>query len=666
MSQFERELAKARSNQLRIYLYSILVLIMAAIVILASIIYTRGTRIDVLPEEIIDTAKIEVSDGVALLTGNTLYSLFSEPAIIVSAEGFYDRQQTISDEDFGQVVTVSLKTLPANVSIRTALTDNQTKWLINNQLYIESNELIHELEAGEYNVTVIHPYYEIKELQLTLSRGEQYNKVLQLTPVTGELNIKSQPESALLSINKQKTGFTPLQQSINGGKYDLTIALENYEPINETIEITREKLKIERDYRLLPEKGQLVLGLSPAGGKLVMNKIQVQPADSFRLDVKQKHSLTYSKPGFFSKTQTFTVNTKQVTKLNINLQEELGIVDIRSIPAEAMVTIDGKNLGKTPLEISLSSIEQVITFSKAGYRTTAKKILPSSASVKLVNANLVPEAVASLQEAPTTYSHQAGGTLKLYKPNDQFVMGAPRDEPGQRANEFQRQVRLTRPFYAGANEVTNNVYQQYDRRHSGKPDDPVTGITWLDAIQFCNWLSQEEGFSPVYKMNNNRLVGINNASNGYRLLTEAEWEWLARKSNRKKQTKFAWGDTTVIPKNTVNVADESAKGSVKTYVPRYNDGYAAIAPVGSFNQELSGLFDQGGNVSEWLHDTYSLVPPKQNELLLDPFDQSYSDSHVIKGASWRSGTITTLRASYREGLSSVRDDVGFRIGRYLY
>ena len=135
---------------------------------------------------------------------------------------------------------------------------------------------------------------------------------------------------------------------------------------------------------------------------------------------------------------------------------------------------------------------------------------------------------------------------------------------------------------------------------------------------------------------------------------------------KKKQTIFAWGNETVIPSRTANVADESAKGQVRFFVPNYNDGYSGIAPVGSFEREASGLYDMAGNVSEWVHDVYSIVPPQANSVVNDPLGDQRGSSHVVKGANWRSGTITALRPAFREGLTAGRDDVGFRVGRYLY
>jgi len=194
----------------------------------------------------------------------------------------------------------------------------------------------------------------------------------------------------------------------------------------------------------------------------------------------------------------------------------------------------------------------------------------------------------------------------------------------------------------------------------------VTSISWIEAASFCNWLSQLEGLDPVYRINKQQLGGINPHSDGYRLLTEAEWEWLARKAGKATQTLFVWGDKYVIPKDAVNIADESANNSVKVFVSKYNDGFQGMAPVKSFRREKSGLYDQGGNVSEWTHDSYSIMPAKSGTVFTDPFDLTISNSHVVKGASWRSGSVTELRPSFKEGLVGSRDDLGFRIGRYVY
>ena len=171
---------------------------------------------------------------------------------------------------------------------------------------------------------------------------------------------------------------------------------------------------------------------------------------------------------------------------------------------------------------------------------------------------------------------------------------------------------------------------------------------------------------PFYNIDNSKLRGVNSKADGYRLLTEAEWEWLARKAGRKEQTVFPWGNDSIVPKMTGNIADESANGLTRFYVPNYNDGFKELASVGEFPAEGSGLFDVTGNASEWVHDFYTLIPPDKKKVHFDPLGPDFGEGHVVKGSSWRSGTRTQLRASFREGLSSKRNDVGFRIGRYLH
>ena len=198
------------------------------------------------------------------------------------------------------------------------------------------------------------------------------------------------------------------------------------------------------------------------------------------------------------------------------------------------------------------------------------------------------------------------------------------------------------------------------------PDEPVSDVRWGDAAAFANWLSAKEGLAPFYQITGDRVRGFDPTADGYRLLSEAEWEWLTRKAGRPARTIFPWGDGATVPRGAGNIADESANGVARNFVPNYNDGHARIAPVGSFVAEKSGLFDLTGNVSEWVHDWYSLEPPAKGSVATDPLGPSFGDSHVVKGSSWRSGTRTTLRAAYRDGLSAGRDDVGFRLGRYLH
>ena len=118
-------------------------------------------------------------------------------------------------------------------------------------------------------------------------------------------------------------------------------------------------------------------------------------------------------------------------------------------------------------------------------------------------------------------------------------------------------------------------------------------------------------------------------------------------------------------KGSGNFADESAANLLGRIVSGYNDGFAVSAPVGSFVANSKGIYDLGGNVSEWVHDYYdvSITAVTMNEL--NPMGPDSGDYHVIRGSSWAHGTITELRLSYRDYSDKPRNDVGFRIARFL-
>ena len=427
--------------------------------------------------------------------------------------------------------------------------------------------------------------------------------------------------------------------------------------------ITQANSQVDRNYRLTLKKGTIRLDLKPTGGTLLVNGIKA--SEPLVLDATIEHRLTYMKTGFYSKTQSVVLGVGEEKQISLHLKAMMGRVEIVSSPL-ATVWIDGKQVGVSPFNQDLLAIPHAITVKKPGYRSVVKMVTPKGDTVQKISVALLTEEAARLKEAPGEIILKNGIKLKLYKVQEGLIMGAPRSETGQRANEFQHNIRLTKSFYASLFEITNGQFAKFNPKKAvGPAKTPVTLISWQEAAAFCNWLSVQDQLRPFYKMANGIVTGFNGHGDGFRLLSEGEWEWLARKAGKKKQTQFVWGNARVIPPQTANIADESARGQVTFFVPNYSDGYAGVAPVGSFDAESSGLYDMAGNVSEWVHDIYSIVPPQTDATVYNPLGKPQGHSHVVKGANWRSGTITTLRPAFREGLTKGRDDVGFRIGRYL-
>ena len=222
-------------------------------------------------------------------------------------------------------------------------------------------------------------------------------------------------------------------------------------------------------------------------------------------------------------------------------------------------------------------------------------------------------------------------------------------------------------FYMGKYEVTFEQYDEFcEDTGRSKPSDrgwgrgmrPVFNVSWYDTVEYCNWLSIKQGLTPCY-IGSGKNISCNFNADGYRLPTEAEWEYAARSGG--KDHLYSWGNGS--PDG--NIADESAKREYPgwTVWEGYDDGYIYNAPVGSFNGNDLGLYDMAGNVWEfcwdWYVSDYYSVSPATN-----PKGPSNSTDRVGRGGGWLFNT-NGLRCSDRSYFApdSGYDDVGFRLVR---
>ncbi|MCL2805458.1 MAG: SUMF1/EgtB/PvdO family nonheme iron enzyme [Treponema sp.] len=158
-----------------------------------------------------------------------------------------------------------------------------------------------------------------------------------------------------------------------------------------------------------------------------------------------------------------------------------------------------------------------------------------------------------------------------------FTMGSPANEPGRNSDEIQRQVTVG-SFFMGKYQVTQKEYQEVMGTNPSyfKGDNlPVENVSWFNAVEYCNKLSQREGLTPAYTINGTNVTWNINA-NGYRLPTEAEWEYACR------------AGTTTAYNTGATISD-----STGWYVDNSND---RSHPVGHKRANAWGLFDMHGNV----------------------------------------------------------------------
>jgi len=173
------------------------------------------------------------------------------------------------------------------------------------------------------------------------------------------------------------------------------------------------------------------------------------------------------------------------------------------------------------------------------------------------------------------------------------------------------------PFNMGKYPMTNREYMLFKPDHKGKwsePDYPVESVSWYDAIDYCNWLSDIEGLEGCYSGSGDNIK-MNIDKNGYRLPTEAEWEYACR---ARTETVYYWGDEF----------DKDYCWAMS------NSGYKPH-PVGQRKPNPWGLYDMSGNVWEWCWDWYDKdyygKSPTNN-----PTGTETGKYRVNRGGSWYS------------------------------
>ena len=336
--------------------------------------------------------------------------------------------------------------------------------------------------------------------------------------------------------------------------------------------------------------------------------------------------------------------------------------------------MDGRIREPGSQTLALTARDHELTVRKAGYETRTQTITPRAELDQSLDIQLLTLEQAYWATRPPRITTSVGASLKLFRPADTFTMGAARREPGRRANEAERNVRLERPFYMGTHEITNGQYRRWRSDHSSgsvrgqsldMDDQPVVNVSWNEAALFCNWLSRADGLPPFYLEEGGRVTGRTPDSHGYRLPTEAEWAFAARVGPQGDVMMFPWGSDVYPPPAVVeNYAGQGAAEIVTFVLSNYNDGFPVTAPVGSFKPNHNGLFDLSGNVSEWISDFFE-IRPVRGEPLLDPTGPETGNRYVIRGASWARASRSELRLAFRSEGSDGNTETGFRIARYV-
>ncbi len=274
------------------------------------------------------------------------------------------------------------------------------------------------------------------------------------------------------------------------------------------------------------------------------------------------------------------------------------------------------------------------------------------------------EADASLRR---WYVNPEGQTLVLIDGPVVFDMGAPLADPEREDEEVRHRREIPRRYYVLSKEVTVAEFQKYSQAKFGRPHvytaryttdrGPQIGVTWFAAAAYCNWLSAKEGLPECYKPTRvgTFVVGLTVDAQavkkgGYRLPTEAEWEYACRAGT---VTSRHYGHSLEL------------LGGYEWYIG--NGGFVAH-PCGVLQPNEFGLFDMMGNVSEWCHDLFVKYPEDLdvNAVTTDAIrdETVWLAQRHIRGGSWRMDPAV-LRSTTRiwMGPTGNQSNIGFRPAR---
>lgn len=226
-------------------------------------------------------------------------------------------------------------------------------------------------------------------------------------------------------------------------------------------------------------------------------------------------------------------------------------------------------------------------------------------------------------EAPRVITNSVGMKLALI-PKGKFVMGSPASEKDRKTDETLHEVNLSRDYYLGVHEVTQEQYGKVKGENPSGfkgPNLPVETVSWDEAHSFCRKLSE--------------LREEVKAGRKYRLPTEAEWEYACRAG---ASTPFYFG-------NELNGTQANCEGKFPYGTNLKGPYLGKTNVVGSYPANAWGLHDMHGNVWEWCADLYGKDPT-------DPQESRLGGDRVLRGGAWNS-SARDCRAARRLRLTPV-------------
>lgn len=627
-------------------------------------------QIVVSPEDASEQMQIKQVEGMLFPWGDVVVLLEQHGKIEVSAVGYSAEELTLDTADSAPLRNVQLRPLPGILTITVDAPGRFNLAIDGNPIIVDGSTVETELDQGLHRVTLtglsIQPVTSEVDIE-----GFGRRQELSLVGVESRsfLEVSTNPTTASIALNGQPLGVGSFNGPVGTGTHVLQISAEGYQPKTVPFRVDLNRTANLGVIVLDPGNVRLNIRSSPSDAAVMLNGEFIgSTPTSASISPSSPYELTLRKPHYVTKQTTLELPPGGPATRTFQLEKKVVSIDISSTPS-ALVRMNRLEVGQTPLKLEVSGGDKV-EISHPDYASESIAVDSTDDLQKSYDFELITVSERIFRNAPSLITVANTLTLVKFPAVDARVSLRNHTRPGS-ANEY-RAFELSRPFYFGKNEVTISEFANFDSSVAAQGvsgELPVNDVSWIDAAQFCNWLSQQEGLAPAYVIDRNLGdLTLNTQSLGYRLPTEAEWEAVAMHDFRSGVFvgPYPWGSANRIRQGVANFAGRELQATGRPFLEAYSDDHVDLAPVGSYARNVNGISDLAGNVSEWVNDYYSGYGDGLNTKRIDPLGSPSGVDHMVKGGNYRTNRLEAMYLHLRQVKTTSSPEVGFRVAKWLH